>query len=71
MNRKLILGLIVVVLLFVGLVAGPATADGGFSEDSVVGNSKGNHRLDCYIARPWNDGAPSGGPYPVIVWANG
>jgi predicted esterase len=71
MNRKLILGVVVVVLLFVGLLAGPAMADGGFSEDDVVGHSKGNHRLDCYVARPWNVGEPSGGPYPVIVWANG
>ena len=71
MNRKLILGLIVVVMLFVGLVAGPAMADAGYSEDEVVGHSKGNHRLDCYVVRPWAEGAPEGGPYPVIVWANG
>ena len=71
MNRKLVLGLIIVVLLFVGLVAGPAMAGDGFSEDEVVGHSKGNHRLDCYIVLPWEDDAPGGEQFPIIVWANG
>jgi len=36
----------------------------------IIGHSKGNHRLDCTIIRPWS-GDPTGGPYPVIGWTNG
>jgi dienelactone hydrolase len=72
MSRKLILGLFVIVVLFVGIAARPAMADeNGFSEDEVVGHSRGNHRLDCYIVRPWEGEAPDDTQYPVIVWANG
>jgi dienelactone hydrolase len=69
MNRKKALGLMLLVLVLAGLLVVPAMADSQFSEDEVVGHSKGNHRLDCYIVRPW-DGEPAG-PYPLIVWANG
>lgn len=71
MNRKLIIGVIIMVLLFVGLLVVPAMAGSQISEDEVIGHSQGNHRLDCYIVRPWPDMKPRGGPYPVIVWANG
>jgi dienelactone hydrolase len=69
MSRKKILGLAMLVVVLAGLLVVPAMADSLFTEGEVVGHSKGNHRLDCYIVRPWQD-EPEG-QYPVIVWANG
>jgi predicted esterase len=70
MNRKLFLGLFVVVVLFVGLAARPAQAE--YSEEDVFGHSQGNHRLDCTVIRPWDSSVgPGNTEYPVIVWANG
>lgn len=42
-------------------------------EQSSVGNSQGNHRLDCTVVRPWGDGGPieRSAPFAVIGWANG
>jgi predicted esterase len=70
MNRKLILGLFVIVMLFVGLAARPLQDD--YSEVIIVGPSQGNHRLDCTVIRPWDSSVgPGKSEYPVIVWANG
>jgi len=70
MNRKLILGLFVIAVLFVGLAARPLQDE--YSEEIVVGHSQGNHRLDCTVIRPWNSSVgPGKSEYPVIVWANG
>lgn len=71
MIKKLLLASFVIVLLFTGLAFKPASALDGFSEDEVVGHSKGNHRLDCYIVRPWDGDPPENTEFPVIVWANG
>ena len=40
-------------------------------DDQVVGNSEGNHRLDCTVVRPWAEGANPSGPFPVVGWTNG
>ena len=40
------------------------------SETTVIGHSRGNHRLDCTVIRPWCQD-PGAYQYPVIVWANG
>ncbi len=70
MKKKILLGLFVVLIVFVGLAAGPPPAK--YSEELVTGPSEGNHRLDCTIIRPWNKRAGLGDTqYPVIVWANG
>jgi len=70
MNRKLILGLFVVVILFVGLAARPPQDE--FSEQEVDGHSQGNHKLDCTVIRPWDSSVgPGKSEYPIIVWANG
>jgi dienelactone hydrolase len=71
MNSRFRIGLVIIVILLVGIIAGTAMAGDGFSEDGVVGHSKGNHRLDCYIVRPWESVAPEDASFPVIVWANG
>lgn len=56
------------VLLAVPALAGPAE----HSEQSVTGNSQGNHELDCVVIRPWsNDAGPDERLYPAIGWANG
>jgi hypothetical protein len=37
-----------------------------------VGHSEGNHRLDCTVVRPWEDGdTPLEGSFAVVAWANG
>jgi dienelactone hydrolase len=37
-----------------------------------VGHSEGNHRLDCTVVRPWEEGAtPEEGSFAVVAWANG
>ena len=69
MKKKFLLGLFVVLIVFVGLAAGPPAAE--YSED-VTGPSKGNHSLDCTIFRPWSIASgPEDTQYPVIVWGNG
>jgi hypothetical protein len=41
-------------------------------DETIIGHSQGQHRLDCTIIRPWADGElPKEGPYPVIGWTNG
>jgi dienelactone hydrolase len=53
-------------------VAAPAVQAGGHSEQLVVGDTQGNHDLDCVVIRPWADDAgPDDRLYPVIGWANG
>ena len=71
MNRKKIFGLLILVLVLAGLLAVPVMADSHITEDEVTGHSRGNHRLDCYIALPWGSDGPDQPQYPVIVWANG
>ena len=44
-------------------------------DDPIVGDSEGNHRLDCTVVRPWAgnggpDMIPDGG-FEVIGWTNG
>jgi hypothetical protein len=43
----------------------------GFTCDRVVGNSVGNHELDCTIIRPWVKAPDAEEEFPVIAWANG
>lgn len=70
MNRKILLGLFVVLIVFVGLAAGRPPAE--YSEVVVTGPSQGNHRLDCTIFRPWSVASgPEDTQYPVIVWGHG
>ena len=70
MKKKILLGLFVVLIVFVGLAAGPPPAK--YSEELVTGPSEGNHRLDCTIIRPWSKRAGLGDTqYPVIVWGHG
>ncbi|MGB7095179.1 MAG: hypothetical protein WBD62_11095, partial [Anaerolineales bacterium] len=70
MNRKLLFGLFVVVIMFGGIAARPPQAD--YSEEDVHGHSQGNHELDCTVIRPWDKSlGPGSTKYPVIVWANG
>jgi hypothetical protein len=58
--------LIVATFFLVG--AGPVK----YSEESVPGNTHGNHDLDCTVIRPWGKSSGSGNvQYPVIGWANG
>lgn len=71
MNRKKVSGLVILVVVLAGLLVVPVMADSHITEDEVVGHSKGNHRLDCYIALPWGSEGPGDIQYPVIVWANG
>ena len=67
------IGLIVlfaVLLVFVGQAFAAPT--GGYSIETVVGHSNGNHRLDCRVIRPWDSSSElNDAPYPVIAWANG
>ena len=37
----------------------------------IIGNSEGNHRLDCTIIRPWATEVGPVGSYAVIGWTNG
>jgi hypothetical protein len=55
------------------LFAGPSFAGSAkYSEQLVVGDSQGNHELDCLVIRPWPEGkGPDDRLYPVIGWANG
>lgn len=70
MKRKILFGLFIVLIVFVGLAAGSPPAQ--FSEELVTGSSEGNHRLDCTIIRPWSIASgPEDTQYPVIVWGNG
>jgi dienelactone hydrolase len=70
MKRKILLGFFVVLIVFVGLAAGPSPAE--YSEQDEIGSSNGNHRLDCTIFRPWTEASgPDNTRYPVIVWGNG
>jgi hypothetical protein len=70
MNKFILIGLIVALFCFVGSTHA-ASAD-VYSEQTVVGHSNGNHRLDCTVIRPWDSASgPGNSPYPVIVWANG
>jgi dienelactone hydrolase len=47
----------------------PVNCGDGFTCERVVGNSKGNHELDCTVILP--DALQSETTYPVIAWANG
>lgn len=59
------------VILVASLGVSTARAD-GHSTELVQGNSKGNHRLDCLVIRPWVESAPvDADPFPIIGWANG
>lgn len=70
MKGKLLLGLFVILILFVGFAAVPPP--GKYSEELVQGPSEGNHRLDCTIIRPWSENSePEEAQYPIIVWGNG
>jgi dienelactone hydrolase len=66
--RNLTLALLVLTIPSMGLAQ--TSLDG-----PIIGNSEGNHRLDCTVIRPWEgDGGPadlSNGPFPVIGWGNG
>ncbi len=55
------------------LLAGPASAaPAKHSEQHVMGDSRGNHELDCVVIRPWREGSgPDDRLYPAIGWANG
>lgn len=60
-------------LAALALLAGPlSAAPAEHSEQLVVGDSQGNHALDCLVIRPWReDAGPQDRLYPVIGWANG
>jgi dienelactone hydrolase len=47
----------------------PVSCGDGFTCERIVGNSKGNHEIDCTVILP--DPLQSGRSYPVIAWANG
>jgi hypothetical protein len=49
--------------------ATPVNCGVGFNCERVVGNSKGNHEIDCTVILP--DALQPGHSYPVIAWANG
>ena len=51
------------------LTVTPVNCGDGFSCERVVGNSKGNHELDCTVIL--RDVLLFGTTYPVIAWANG
>lgn len=51
------------------ITVSPVDCGEGFSCERVVGNSKGNHELDCTVIL--SDSLESGQTYPVIAWANG
>ena len=54
-------------------ISGPENCESDeCSEITVTGHSMGNHELDCTVIQPWSVGnRPTGGSFPVIVWANG
>lgn len=64
------LAIVLFLMIFPASVFAQTSRDG-----PIIGNSEGNHRLDCTVIRPWEgDGKPadlSNGPHPVIGWTNG
>lgn len=60
-------------LIFFSILLGAtiAASEETYSEETITGNSEGNHELDCTIIRPWDSGGPQEASYPVIVWTNG
>lgn len=71
MKLRTLLALFLLLAIFVGQAfAQPPAA---YSEQLVTGRpSKGNHRLDCTVIRPWRTSSgPGDSQYPVIIWANG
>ncbi len=70
MKRLVLVGLIAAILLSVGSVFAAPEAE--YSEELVMGRSKGNRALNCTVIRPWGISSDPGNyRYPVIVWANG
>jgi predicted esterase len=70
MKKQVLIVIFVALFIFVGSVFAQQPAE--YSRDRVIGHSNGNHRLDCKIIRPWDNGSvPGDTQYPVIVWANG
>ena len=70
MMAKVVFGLFVVLFVFAGSALAAPTVR--YSEDTVTGDSNGNHELDCTVIRPWKSrSGPGNAQYPVIVWANG
>lgn len=73
MRLELIVKLAIVLVL---LLTGTNSVLAQTSRDEpIIGDSQGNHRLDCTVIRPWaGDGKPAeipAGGYPVIGWTNG
>ena len=69
MKPSIFIGALAVLALATGV---PNARSAEHSEQNVLGDSKGNHELDCLVIRPWSaDDGPDDFEYPVIGWANG